>query len=216
MDPRCIRRFIRAFPKRYREVVEIIIEKSEKLDKEVFRFNIATLMTSFKMTRRGAFHGVKIDKKDIVSDPKGVIDSCWKQVGEEILKLKGYINRKTCEARNRVPVNLSPTSKDYVIEKINELFDELCKVTVKNSRMSRVGASKILFAVLPETTLPVDNLEWKYVFKTNEYGEVLSTMVSEINEWERQTETHLDTLDPKTTLPSIYNIMAMALRPLRM
>ena len=94
------------------------------------------------------------------------------------------------------------------------MFEELRRTSVQTSKVGRVGASKILFAVLPEVALPVDNSEWKYVFKTAEYRVVLSTMVNEIDEWERKTGMHLDTLDPNTTLPSIYNIMAMAARPL--
>ena len=218
IDHRCIRRFICAFPKRYREVVETIIEKSEILNEEVFKFNVATLMTSFKMTRRGAFHGVRIDEKGVISDPRDVIDLCWKQVGNELRKLKGYINEKACGVRSRVLANLSSASKDFVIEKSSELFEELRKVTVETSGVSRVGASKVLFAVLPETALPVDNLEWKYVFKTRDYREILSTMVKEISEWEKKSNIRLETLDPhlKATLPAIYNIMAMAIRPLGM
>lgn len=213
IDHRCIRRFIFAFPRHYRKVVKTIIENSESLDVEVFRFNVATLMPSFKMTRRGAFHGVKIDKKGTLRDPNGVIDLCWKQVGNELRQLKEYINEKTCSLRNRVLVDLSPTPRNYIIEKTSRLFEDLCEVTVRTSKVGRVGASKVLFATLPEIALPVDTLEWKYVFKTNDYREVLSTMSNEIIEWERNTETHLETLDPKATLPAIYNIIAMAVRP---
>lgn len=118
LDPRCIERFVWAFPRGYRKVVKIIIEKSERLDKEVFRRNIARLMPSFKMTRnpKAAFHGVKIDRKGAISDPKGVIDLCWKKVGEELLNLKGYINEKAYGVRNRTLANLSPASKDDVIK----------------------------------------------------------------------------------------------------
>ena len=214
IDPCCIRRFICAFPETYQKVVEKIIEKSERLDKEVFECNVATLMPSFKMTRVGAFHGVKIDKKGIVSDPNGVIDLCWKRVGDELQKLKGYITDKSCGVRNRVLADLSQTSKDYVIKKSSELFEQLRKVPVKTSKVGRVGASKVLFATLPEIALPVDNVEWKYVFKTKEYREILSTMANEISEWERKTRTQLETLAPKVTLPGIYNVMAMAARRL--
>lgn len=133
MDRRCIRRFVQAFPTSYREVVEKIIERSEKLDKKVFSLNVADLMSSFKMTRRGAFHGVKVDEKDIVSDPNDVIKLCWNQVEEEILKLKGYINKRACGARNRILVSLTPTSENYVIEKTTGLFEELCKIAVDSS-----------------------------------------------------------------------------------
>lgn len=213
MDPERIRRFVDTFSERYREVVQEIIEKSETLNEEIFKFNIATLMPSFKMTRRGIFHGLRIDKKGITNDPNGVVDLCWQRIGDKLLDLKKYIDEKVRGPRSRVLANLSSTSKDYVIQKTSELFRELLEVTVKRSEMSRVGASKVLFAVIPEIALPVDTSKWKYVFKTKQYGRVLSTMVKEINEWEKKTGTHLDTLDSPATLPSIYNVMAMAARP---
>ena len=214
IDHRCISRFIRAFSKTYKEVVTIIIKNSAMLDREVFRFNLATLMTSFKMTRRGAFHGVRIDKQGIVSDPKGVIELCWKQVGVELRDLRSYINEKASGSRKRVLADLSPTSLDYVIEKTSDLFEELRKITVETSEVSRVGASKVLFAILPEVALPVDNQEWRCVFKTEDYQEVLSTMVNEIKSWERKSGINLETSDPEGTLPGIYNVMAMAARRL--
>ena len=78
-----------------------------------------------------------------------------------------------------------------------------------------VGASKVLFAVLPEIALPVDNVQWKKVFKTIDYSDIISTMALEIDEWERLVNASLDSCDPlpHTTLPSIYNVMAMKARP---
>jgi hypothetical protein len=40
-------------------------------------------------------------------------------------------------------------------------------------------------------------------------------MIEEIKEWETNTQTHLETLDPKppTTVTSVYNVMAMSERP---
>ena len=213
IEHRCIRRFINAFPRHYHEVVRAIVKNSDRIDEGVFRFNVATLLPSFKMTRRGAFRGVEIDKKGNISDPKGVIDLCWKQIGEELCKLKGYINEKSRGKRNRILTDLSSNSRDYVIERCSQIFEELRRIAVQTSKVGRVGASKILFSVLPEVTLPVDNSEWRHVFKTAEYREVLSTMVNEIDEWERKTGMYLETLDPNATLPSIYNIMAMAARP---
>jgi len=175
IDHRCIRRFTRAFSQSYQKVVETIIRNSATLKEESFRVNVATLLPSFKMTRKGIFHGVRVSSKG-VDDPKG--------------------------------------SKDYVIEKTSGLFVGLRKVKVETWKVGRVGASKILFATFPEIALPVDNREWDHVFKTEEYGKVLSTMVNEIEEWERRSKMSLDNVDSKQTLPSIYNVMAMAARRL--
>lgn len=218
VDPRCIERFIWAFPKSYRDVVGSIIQKSERLDEEVFGWSVARLMPSFGMARRGAFHGVRLSKNDAVIDKTGVIDLCWKQIGDRLQTLKEFINEESCP-RNRVLVSLTPDSEDYVIKKSSKLFEDLRKVVVKTrgsrtSRVGPVGASKVLFAVLPEITLPVNNAEWRYVFKTKEYRNILLTMITEIKEWEKKTGDHLETSDPhpKATLPGIYNIMAMSVR----
>lgn len=84
----CIRRFITAFPIGYQIVVDEIITKSERLDKKIFGDNVAKLMPSFKMTRRGVFHGLRLDEEKKLIDPNGVIDLCWKQVEEKLKKLE--------------------------------------------------------------------------------------------------------------------------------
>ena len=193
--------------------METIIKNSATLNEEVFRVNVATLLPSFKMTRKGIFHGIRVSRKDI-DDPKGVIRSCWKQLGSKLLELRRYLDENTSRSRNRILADLSPTSKDYVIEKTSELFVGLREVKAETWKVGRVGASKILFAAFPEIALPVDNREWDHVFKTEEYQGVLSTMASEIDEWERRSKMPLDDVDPKQTLPSIYNVMAMAARRL--
>ena len=218
--PRCIERFVCAFSKSYSKVVATIIEKSEtpRLDFQVFEYNIAKLMPSFKMTRAGAFRGVRIDEKDRVCDPNKVMKECWKKVRDELQNLKKYMRQKASGRRSRILVDLSPKSRNHVIKKAADLFEKLVKVEVKTGKVSRVGASKVLFAVLPEIALPVDNLEWKSVFKTTKYQDILSRMADEIREWEGKfPQIPFESLDPspKTTLPAIYNVMAMAARPLR-
>ena len=79
-----------------------------------------------------------------------------------------------------------------------------------------VGASKVLFSVLPEIVLPIDNAEWLRVFKTVDIGDVLHRMVLDIQKWEGITGRQLNDLDSSkrlTTLPSVYNVMAMLARP---
>jgi len=214
LDLRCIERFIKAFPKSYQNVVERIIMKSERLDKRTFGYNLAELLPSFKMTRAGAFHGLR--KKGKLSDPNNVISLCWDQIGEELQELKGYIKANASCTRSRIIADLSPKSRDHVIEVTTKLFEKLNNVCVRSSRVGRVGATKVLFAALPEIALPVDNLEWKQVFKTDKYNVILSTMANEIIAWEKRVHKPLETLSPRaaTTLPAIYNILAMAARDL--
>jgi hypothetical protein len=216
LDYRCIERFIKAFPKSYQNVVEKIVVRSERLDKRAFGYNLAELMPSFKMTRAGAFHGLRIVEKRMVTDPNNVIGLCWDQIGEELQELKGYIEANASCPRSRVITDLPPKSRDHIIDVTAGLFEKLNNVCIKSSRVGRVGASKVLFTALPEIALPVDNLEWKQVFKTDRYDVILSTMSKEIIEWEKRVRKPLETLSPHTakTLPAIYNILAMAARDL--
>ena len=52
------------------------------------------------------------------------------------------------------------------------------------------------------------------MFRTDNYEIVLGTMIDEVTDWESKTQTKFETLDsPPTTVPSIYNVMAMEARP---
>jgi len=200
------------FSDSYTCVIKKIIPISTALDREIFRFNVATLMPPFGMTRIGAFHGFKIVNK-VIQDPKGVLDVCWCQTNRELKDLKNYIKRNT-SAMNRALLELSQESQNQVIAKLGELFDVLKWTKINKSDVGPVGASKILFAVFPEFALPVDNAEWKHVFRTNKYRNVLRTMIKEVSEWESKTSIRFETLDSApTTIPSIYNVMAMEARP---
>lgn len=214
LDIPSIKRQLSDFSESYDRVVKTIIANSTSLDKDTFMFNVARLMPSFGMTRRGIFYGVKIEN-GIVRDPNHVLDACWAQAEDELQDLKEHISGNVSNHRSRAILELPTESKSYVVAEASALFDKLEWTTITGSNVGRVAASKILFAVLPEIALPVDNTEWDYVFRTHDYGRVLSTMIDEINEWERKSKTHLETLDSNvpTTLTSIYNVMAMSARP---
>jgi len=77
-----------------------------------------------------------------------------------------------------------------------------------------VGASKILFSVLPEIILPIDNYMWLKIFKTVDIGDIIEGMVLDIQQWENETGQKLNEMDSRlTTLPSVYNVMATDARP---
>jgi hypothetical protein len=208
-----IKRLVADFSESYDRVVKKIIDNSATLNRETFGFNVATLLPSFGMTRRGVFHGLRI-AKGIIRDPNPVLDICWIQAEKELLDLKNRLGRHTSHRRSRAVLELPPEPRNGIIAKMSELFDKFEWTTINGSDIGRVGASKILFAVLPEIALPVDNAEWDNVFRTHSYGRVLCIMIDEISEWEKQTNTHLETLDPHppTTLTSVYNVMAMEAR----
>jgi hypothetical protein len=215
-DYRAIKRFLFAFSPDYTATVQTIIPNSERMSEGAFRFNIARLMPTFGMTRQGAFQGLKLQKNGVISDPRHVIDSCWRAVGEDIRSIKAIMEQNSKAQRSRIIAELSQGSRDYVIKETSRLFDVLSKIQVKDSFIGRVGASKVLFSVLPEVALPVDNAEWDDLFETDSYGQILRTMSTEIKEWEQKTGRNLEKSDAHkfTTLPSIYNVMAMSARPL--
>ena len=203
------------FSKSYNKVIKIVIEKSENLSRDTFNFNIATLMPSFKMTRtpHSVFYGMKIEKGILRDSIYNVLDSCWKKFGTEFKEVKKHIS-KNVSHRNRALLELPEDKKNIAVEKVSQLFDELEWTTINDHNIGRVGASKILFSVFPEFTLPVDNAQWDYLFRTHDYGKLLSTMINEIKEWEKKLGVNLETLNTsyKTTLPSVYNVMAMDAR----
>lgn len=213
-NPRSIEHEVTNFSRAYDTVVKKIIPGSTELDEHSFRLNVATLFPSFGMTRNSLFRGLRIEN-DTIKDPNKVLDNCWSEVGDDLQKLKQGLSKNSSLGRSRVILELDTESKNRVITNMSELFDKLEWTTINGRRIGRVGASKILFAALPEVSLPVDNAEWEGVFRTHSYGRVLSTMIEEISEWERNSKTNLETLDPKrpTTVTSIYNVMAMSARP---
>jgi hypothetical protein len=221
IDHRCITRFLHSFPGSYATVVTEIIRDSESLCEDSFKHNVARLLPAFMMTRAGAFRGVRIDEKKGPLDPNGIIEKCWKKMEVGLREIKGII-KSNVKNRSRTLVELQSSTRNDVFERTSRLFIELLGVRVGNNWVRRVGASKILFAALPEIALPVDNTEWDHVFRTKDYAEILSTMTNEIVEWEdRSRNFHLDDAVRNlneykpTTLPAIYNVLAMAARPLQ-
>lgn len=216
IDGRCIERFVKAFPKGYRVVVEEIIANSETLNPQTFDRNLTKLMPSFKMTRAGIFHGLKREDRKSSTSLSKIAESCWTQVGEDFKSLKEYIAQYATIERSRIVADLPSDSIKHAVAICSGIFEKLLKIHIGDNYIRPVGATKVLFAAFPEIALPVDNLEWKHLFKTNKYHVVLSTMAEEIRKWEAlMSPTRLDSLSPTpTTLPSIYNILAMAARDL--
>lgn len=224
IDHRCIGRFLLAFPKGYWKVVREAIKRTQSgLDEKTFRLNVAKLLPSFKMTRAGAFQGIRADKNGTLkNDEFHVVKQCWESVEKELCPLEEYVRGTILTKPSRILVELSSESEEHILRTTSHVFQQLSDIKVRNKRGSysyvgKVAASKILFSVLPEIALPVDNAEWKYVFCTENFSEVLLGMLTEIKEWEKVTKKKLDELDTNnlTTLPAIYNVLAMAARPLQ-
>ena len=130
---------------------------------------------------------------------------------------KGMDDNKLTEGE--IPSELLEEAKKKREELIAEIWfitKQVLPFTMGKYSYGLVGASKILFSVLPEIVLPIDNSQWLNVFQTVDLGDVIRRMTSDIQRWENATEKKLSEVDYSrrlTTLPSVYNVMAMAARP---
>ena len=205
-----------SFP--YRDAVRTVIHDSVKLDKggEVFARCTARILSNFGMTRSGPFRGVRI-KKDGSVNGRGILMACWERVGGDLMETRSAIPTVGC-ARDRYLLELSESDRTELAARIWLLTKRLLPVTMGQTSYGLVGASKILFSVLPEVVLPVDNRQWVRVFQTVDMGDIINKMASEIRSWDSTTGRRLNEMDPRrelTTLPSVYNVMAMAARDQR-
>lgn len=199
----------------YNRIVCKVIESSKDgLNKDVFRQNVAILMPNFLMTRAGPFKGVDF-VHGTVEDPKGQIAGCWDTVGNRVVQLRGYLDRQRKGSRVRVLVDMPDPARQETSSELWKIFKRLEPICRGKTTLGLVGASKVLFSVLPEVALPIDNAEWRKVFKTIDFSDIILAMADEISVWEKQTGARLDACDSegKLTLPAVYNVMAMKARP---
>ena len=205
--PNEISQRINEFGDGYSVAINEIINDSRKLDGDggVFINCASRILSSFKMTRRGPFHENNNEK----------LRKCWDAVGTNLLEINNTV-LKSGLPRDRYILELSEQDRTELITEIWQITKKLLPFTMGETSYGLVGASKILFSVLPEIVLPIDNSQWLHVFKTVDLGDVLHHMVLDIQKWEGTTNIHLNDLDNSkrlTTLPAIYNVMAMYARP---
>lgn len=193
----------------YSDTIREIIDNSRVLDSdgEVFIQCASRILSNFKMTRSGPFH-VNLNAK---------LRNCWKSVGANLKEINDSV-RKSGLPRDRYILELGQQKREELIAEIWKITKNLLPFTMGKTSYGLVGASKILFSVLPEIVLPIDNAQWLHVFKTVDIGDVLHRMIFDIQKWEGATGRQLNDMDSSkrlTTLPSIYNVMAMLARPKR-
>ena len=203
------------FSRSYKATMNNITQRIQQgLTQKIFSENVSQLMANFKMTRKGLFHGIKY-LNGTVQDPNGQISACWSLIGSDAINLKNYLLQQNVSNRKRILVDLSAQARNQVSSDLWIMFKKLLSVCMSEGSYGLVAASKILFAVFPEIALPIDNVQWKHLFKTVDYGDITSLIADEIISWENQTGQPLDSCDTsgKFTLVSIYNVMAMKARP---
>jgi len=202
-----ISRKITRFGNSYNNTVAEIIKMSSVLDPDgkTFVDCASKILSNFGMTRRGPFQ----------NDRNQILQYCWDQVGTKLLDINKSVLDKGV-MRDRYLLSITIAEREKIIEKIWVITKELLPFTMGKSTFGLVGASKILFSVLPEIVLPVDNAQWLHVFKTVDLGDIINFMASDIQMWEMATGIEFNTLDQSnqlTTLPSVYNVIAMGARP---
>lgn len=191
----------------YSNAVKKTIQSSKELDKggEVFIKCASGILASFGMTRKGIFH----------SHLNETLSKCWDQIGSNLVNINQEILNSNLN-RDRYLLEVSETTRRQLIKEIWSMTKAILPLTMTKSSYGLVGASKILFAALPEIVLPVDNVQWKLLFQTVDLGDVIRFMVEDIQKWESITEVKFNNLDfsrNMTTLPAVYNVVAMASRP---
>lgn len=210
-----VKRRIAAFGRSYDITVrEIINTSTGGINRKVFFQNLAKLMPNFRMTRSGPFRGVEYSG-DGVKDPNGQIAACWNSVGNDVIQLRNYLDRERKGSRIRVLVEMRDFERKKVTSELWEIFKRLEPLCRGKTTLGLVAASKVLFSVLPEVALPIDNSQWQGLFGTIDYGDIIALMAAEITEWEKRAGHQLNLCDPQhnLTLPAIYNVMAMKARP---
>lgn len=198
---------IMRFGESYKDTIRDIILGSRVLDKDgkVFIRCASQLLTNFKMTRRGVFRE-NLDETLLKS---------WQTIGNSLVDIK-YSIQNSNFPRGRYLLENSVPERETIINEIWQMTKALLPFTMSENSYGLVGASKILFSVLPELVLPTDNMQWKSLFKTVDLGDVIRFMADDITRWEQATGMQFDLLDKSrqlTTLPAVYNVIAMAARP---
>jgi len=177
-----------------------------RVDGETFLKNGSRILSSFGMTRGGPFR----DK----DQTEATLKRCWQETGPLIIKIKQTLIWSG-KSRERLLLDIDRTSFESVTNDIWNVMKEMLPFTIGATSYGLVGASKLLFSILPEIALPIDNDMWLKVFQTVDFGDVIRWMASDIRQWEEVTGERLNELDPTgrlSTLPSVYNVMAMAAR----
>ena len=213
--PRFVKTCVRKFGESYNKTMCKVINNSrDGLNKEIFHRNVAILMPNFLMGRAGPFKGVKYVDGNVI-DPKGQIAACWDSIGKQAVELRKFINKHHKGFRGRVIIKAPPAVQKKIASQLMLLLTQLSSICWTENSFGLVGSSKVLFAVLPEVALPIDNAEWRKVFRTIDYDAIITKMADEIKSWEMSTGTKLESCDPGgcLTLPGIYNVMAMKARP---
>lgn len=195
----------------YSQAIQEITKGTENLiDFSVFSRNAVRLLVSSKMTRRGPFQGVRIVRGEI-HDPEAVLDKVWDAIGKPTVELKSLLFDAGVQNRSRILVEMAQPMMDSISTNLWKMFKRLLPLCLGVNTIGLTAASKILFSIFPEIALPVEKSQWKDLFQTVDYTDIIYLMRAEISEWEKRSQKMLNECDPLgcLTLPVFYNAAAL-------
>lgn len=195
----------------YSEAVRHIINTTtESIDFGVFSRNTAKLMVASKMTRRGPFQGLRMRLGE-VHDPQAILSRVWDAIGEPMVELKHRLLHAAGRNRSRMLVEIQEPLMGRIAADLWKMFKRMLPLFMGVNTVGLTAASKVLFSVFPEIALPVEKAQWREIFQTVDYTDIIGAMRTEITEWETRSQRKLNRCDPlgSLTLPAFYNAVVM-------
>jgi hypothetical protein len=203
----CVARRERHFA---RAIQEITQSTGDSIDIDIFSRNAVCLLVSSKMTRRGPFQGVRLVRGEI-HDPEAILNRAWDAIEKPIVELKSLLLDAGVHDRLRILVEMPKPMADRIAADLWKMLKRLLPLCLGVNTLGLTAASKILFSVFPEIALPVEKAQWKELFQTVDYTDIIELMRAEISEWEKRSQKKLNECDPhgSSTLPVFYNAAAL-------
>lgn len=195
----------------YAEAVQdIIIATRESIDFGIFSKNSVKFMVASKMTRRGPFQGLCMVHGEI-HDPQAILNRVWEAIGNPIVDLKHRLVEAAGRSRPRMLVETPAPVVDRIAVDLWKIFKRLLPLFMGVNTVGLTAASKVLFSVFPEIALPVEKTQWRDIFQTVDYSDIIGSMRADISEWEKRSEKKLNQCDPLggLTLPAFYNAVVI-------
>ena len=133
---------------KYTDATHRIIQESKVLDRkgEIFFKCADFILLNFGMTRSGRFK--EYEKR------KEILFNCWEEVGDRLMMIHDSVI-KSGLSRDRYILELNKHKREVLIADIWFITKRILPFTMSNYSYGLVGASKILFSVLPEIVLPI-------------------------------------------------------------
>jgi hypothetical protein len=140
-----------------------------------------------------------------------MLDRVWDIIGKPSVELKNLLLDAGIQSRSRIMIEMPEPIMDRIVESLWKMFKRLLPLCFGVNTLGLTAASKILFSIFPEIALPVEKSQWKDLFQTVDYTDIIYLMRAEISEWEKRSQKMLNECDPLgcLTLPVFYNAAAL-------